>query len=64
MTEQVGLYRYPAEIREYLMAERGEYWMKCKFKVLKATVGGEFPEFLAYSKLGALCRHLVTIIST
>lgn len=64
VTGQVGLYWNPAEIRENFMADKGEYWMKCKFKVLKATVGGEFPEFFAYSKLGALCRHLVAIIST
>lgn len=64
MTRQVALYQYPDETREYFMTESGEYLMKCKFKVLKATVGGEFLEFLTYSNLGAVCRQLIAIIST
>lgn len=59
VTRQVALYQYPDEIREYFMTESAKYLMKCKFKVLKATVGGQFLEFLTYSKLGALCRQFM-----
>lgn len=38
------------------MTGSGKYLMKCKFKMLKAIVGGEFLEFLAYSKLGVVGR--------
>lgn len=36
------------------MTGSGEYLMKCKFKVLRATVGAEFLEFLTYSKYAQL----------
>lgn len=52
----MAVYQYPDETREYFMTGSGKYLMKCKFKMPKAIVGGEFLEFLAYSKLGVVCR--------